>query len=134
MKPCRLSVSQHYVAGYFRPHCSWSVANYVSVFGFLAGSVAASTLVYYYVLGEYKIANEMLSDDISVGFTASKALSLWRNSLCALCAPVLMISNPGAPNGHDQTPVIHHRTGVESRSTTQEMIFLVQGFDICTYY
>ncbi|KAJ5328110.1 hypothetical protein N7452_008500 [Penicillium brevicompactum] len=35
------------------------------VFGFLAGSVAASASVYYYVLGEYKIANEMLSDDIS---------------------------------------------------------------------
>lgn len=104
------------VAGHFRPHFSWSAANYVSVFGFLAGSVAASTLVYYYVLGEYRIANEMLSDDISVGFTASKALSLWRNSLVgSLCAPVLMISNPGAPNGHDQTPVIHHRAGVESR-------------------
>jgi hypothetical protein len=43
-----------------------SVANYVSVFGFLAGSVAASASVYYYVLAEYKIANEMLSDDISV--------------------------------------------------------------------
>ncbi|KAK9854296.1 hypothetical protein MYU51_004209 [Penicillium brevicompactum] len=35
------------------------------VFGFLAGSVAAGASVYYYVLGEYKIANEMLSDDIS---------------------------------------------------------------------
>ncbi|CAG7931438.1 unnamed protein product [Penicillium olsonii] len=35
------------------------------VFGFLAGSVAASASVYYYVLAEYKIANEMLSDDIS---------------------------------------------------------------------
>ncbi|KAJ5856383.1 uncharacterized protein N7529_010327 [Penicillium soppii] len=35
------------------------------VFGFLAGSVAASASVYYYVLGEYRLANEMLSDDIS---------------------------------------------------------------------
>ncbi|KAJ5776475.1 uncharacterized protein N7511_001486 [Penicillium nucicola] len=35
------------------------------VFGFLAGSVAAGASVYYYVLGEYRLSNEMLSDDIS---------------------------------------------------------------------
>ncbi|KAJ5959613.1 uncharacterized protein N7479_006763 [Penicillium vulpinum] len=35
------------------------------VFGFLAGSVAAGASVYYYILGEYRLANEMLSDDIS---------------------------------------------------------------------
>jgi NADH:ubiquinone oxidoreductase subunit F (NADH-binding) len=32
----------------------------------MAGSAVASVAVYYYILGEYKIANEMLSDDISV--------------------------------------------------------------------
>lgn len=37
-----------------------------SVFGFLAGSVAAGASVYYYILAEYRFANEMLSDDISV--------------------------------------------------------------------
>lgn len=37
-----------------------------SVFGFLAGSVAAGASVYYYILGEYRVANEMLSGDISV--------------------------------------------------------------------
>ncbi|KAJ5513477.1 hypothetical protein N7463_003029 [Penicillium fimorum] len=34
-------------------------------FGFLAGSVAAGASVYYYILGEYRLANEMLSDDIA---------------------------------------------------------------------
>ncbi|KAJ5550172.1 hypothetical protein N7461_004870 [Penicillium sp. DV-2018c] len=34
------------------------------VFGFLAGSVAASSLVYFYILAEYRVANEMLTDDI----------------------------------------------------------------------
>ncbi|KAJ5479086.1 hypothetical protein N7530_004595 [Penicillium desertorum] len=34
------------------------------VFGFLAGSVAAGASVYYYILAEYRFANEMLSDDI----------------------------------------------------------------------
>ena len=37
-----------------------------SVFGFLAGSVAAGGLVYYYILTEYRLANETLSEDISV--------------------------------------------------------------------
>ncbi|EKV16231.1 zinc finger HIT domain-containing protein 1 [Penicillium digitatum] len=35
------------------------------VFGFLTGSVAAGASVYYYILSEYRLANEMLSDDIS---------------------------------------------------------------------
>lgn len=36
------------------------------VFGFLCGTVAASASVYYYVLGNYRISNEMLNQDISV--------------------------------------------------------------------
>ncbi|KAJ5196032.1 hypothetical protein N7449_006511 [Penicillium cf. viridicatum] len=35
------------------------------VFGFLTGSVAAGASVYYYILAEYRFANELLSDDIS---------------------------------------------------------------------
>jgi hypothetical protein len=38
----------------------------IRVFGFLTGTVVAGASVYYYVLGNYRIANEMLSDDISV--------------------------------------------------------------------
>lgn len=34
------------------------------VFGFLLGSTAAGALVYYYILDEYKIANQMLTEDI----------------------------------------------------------------------
>jgi hypothetical protein len=34
------------------------------VLGFLAGSVTAGTLVYFYILQEYRTANEMLSEDI----------------------------------------------------------------------
>lgn len=36
------------------------------LFGFLAGTVAASAAVYYYILGEYRVSNEMLSEDIDV--------------------------------------------------------------------
>lgn len=36
------------------------------VLGFLAGSVTAGTLVYFYILQEYRTANEMLSEDIYV--------------------------------------------------------------------
>ncbi|PYH67577.1 uncharacterized protein BO88DRAFT_75122 [Aspergillus vadensis CBS 113365] len=34
------------------------------LFGFLTGAIAASAGVYFYVLGEYRIANEMLTEDI----------------------------------------------------------------------
>lgn len=34
------------------------------MFGFLLGSTAAGGAVYYYILEEYKVANEMLTEDI----------------------------------------------------------------------
>jgi hypothetical protein len=37
-----------------------------SVFGFLTGAVVAGAAVYYYILGDYRVTNEMLSDDIGV--------------------------------------------------------------------
>ncbi|KAJ5287398.1 hypothetical protein N7478_003084 [Penicillium angulare] len=36
------------------------------VFGFLSGGVVAGASVYYYILGDYRMANEMLNDDIIV--------------------------------------------------------------------
>ncbi len=36
------------------------------LFGFLLGSTAAGASVYYYILEEYKISNEMLTEDIYV--------------------------------------------------------------------
>ena len=38
------------------------------LFGFLTGAVVAGASVYYYVLGDYRVSNEMLSDDITVRF------------------------------------------------------------------
>ncbi|KAJ5612986.1 hypothetical protein N7510_006180 [Penicillium lagena] len=35
------------------------------LFGFLTGAVVAGASVYWYILGNYRIANEMLSDDIT---------------------------------------------------------------------
>ena len=36
------------------------------LFGFLTGSVVAGAVVYYYILGEYRISNSMLTEDIDV--------------------------------------------------------------------
>ena len=38
-------------------------------FGFLLGSTVAGGSVYYYILEEYKISNEMLTEDIYVSTT-----------------------------------------------------------------
>jgi len=36
------------------------------IFGFLTGAVVAGASVYYYILNDYRVSNEMLSDDIGV--------------------------------------------------------------------
>ena len=37
-----------------------------SIFGFLSGSTLAGAGAYYYVLEEYKVSNELLTEDIYV--------------------------------------------------------------------
>lgn len=39
-----------------------------SVFGFLLGSSLAGAAVYYYILDEYKVSNELLTEDIYVRY------------------------------------------------------------------
>ncbi|KAJ5081606.1 hypothetical protein NUU61_009870 [Penicillium alfredii] len=51
------------------------------VFGFLTGAVAAGASVYYYVLGDYRVANEMLSDDISALQSATLKLQSYITEL-----------------------------------------------------
>jgi hypothetical protein len=40
-----------------------------SLFGFLLGATLAGASVYYYILEEYKLSNEMLTEDIYVCHT-----------------------------------------------------------------
>jgi hypothetical protein len=44
-----------------------------SLFGFLSGSLVAGGVVYYYILGEYRVSNNMLTEDIYVCITSSQA-------------------------------------------------------------
>lgn len=37
-----------------------------SIFGFLLGSVLSGGAMYYYVVDEYKVSNELLTEDIYV--------------------------------------------------------------------
>jgi hypothetical protein len=37
-----------------------------SIFGFLLGSVLAGSGLYYYVVDEYKVSNELLTEDVYV--------------------------------------------------------------------
>lgn len=37
-----------------------------SIFGFLSGAVAAGAATYYYILGDYRLSNDMLTEDIYV--------------------------------------------------------------------
>ncbi|PKY03262.1 hypothetical protein P168DRAFT_291394 [Aspergillus campestris IBT 28561] len=51
------------------------------LFGFLAGTVAAGAAVYYYILGEYRVSNEMLSEDIEALQSATLKLQTYIGEL-----------------------------------------------------
>jgi len=54
-----------------------------SIFGFLFGVTTAGASLYYYVIDEYKVSNELLMEDIYVRtfFCSSPTLSSLSNSL-----------------------------------------------------
>jgi hypothetical protein len=56
-------------AGWVHLQCK-KIANEISelhrLFGFLLGSTLAGASVYYYILEEYKVSNELLTEDIYV--------------------------------------------------------------------
>ncbi|KAL3436242.1 hypothetical protein BDV09DRAFT_165721 [Aspergillus tetrazonus] len=51
------------------------------LFGFLTGSVVAGAVVYYYILGEYRISNNMLTEDIDALQTATQKLQTYISEL-----------------------------------------------------
>ncbi|KAL2011991.1 hypothetical protein VTN00DRAFT_4709 [Thermoascus crustaceus] len=51
------------------------------VFGFLFGSVVAAASVYYYILEEYKVSNEMLTEDIYALQAATQRLNSYITEL-----------------------------------------------------
>lgn len=103
-------------------------SNASRLFGFLTGAVVAGASVYYYVLGDYRVSNEMLNDDITVCF---EYLSLWLNIMLAVanCATFVLSGIPGgmvvvhagSSTCHHQAPVIYHRARVPGGSTEEEI-------------
>ncbi|KAL2870769.1 uncharacterized protein BJX67DRAFT_344562 [Aspergillus lucknowensis] len=51
------------------------------VFGFLSGALVAGATVYYYILGEYRISNEMLTEDIYALQSATQKLQTYISEL-----------------------------------------------------
>ncbi|KAJ5826082.1 hypothetical protein N7474_003220 [Penicillium riverlandense] len=51
------------------------------LFGFLTGAVVAGASVYWYILGNYRIANEMLSEDITALQSATLKLQSYIKEL-----------------------------------------------------
>ncbi|PLN81778.1 hypothetical protein BDW42DRAFT_168246 [Aspergillus taichungensis] len=51
------------------------------LFGFLAGTVAAGAVVYNYILGEYRVSNEMLTEDIDALQSATQKLQTYIGEL-----------------------------------------------------
>ncbi|KAJ5093851.1 hypothetical protein N7456_009712 [Penicillium angulare] len=51
------------------------------ILGFLSGGVAAGASVYYYVLDDYRVANEMLNDDIIALQSATMKLQKYLTEL-----------------------------------------------------
>ncbi|BCS20535.1 uncharacterized protein APUU_20967A [Aspergillus puulaauensis] len=51
------------------------------LFGFLSGAVFAGATVYYYILGEYRVSNEMLTEDIYALQSATQKLQTYISEL-----------------------------------------------------
>ncbi|KAL4869052.1 hypothetical protein BDV12DRAFT_168526 [Aspergillus spectabilis] len=51
------------------------------LFGFLSGTVFAGAVVYYYILGEYRISNESLTEDIYALQSATQKLQSYISEL-----------------------------------------------------
>ncbi|EAW11271.1 uncharacterized protein ACLA_089630 [Aspergillus clavatus NRRL 1] len=51
------------------------------VFGFLLGTVAAGASVYYYILGEYRVTNQLLTEDIFALQAATQRLQTYVTEL-----------------------------------------------------
>ncbi|KAL5343619.1 hypothetical protein BJX70DRAFT_353014 [Aspergillus crustosus] len=51
------------------------------LFGFLSGTVVAGVAVYYYILGEYRISNESLTEDIYALQSATQKLQNYISEL-----------------------------------------------------
>ncbi|KAL3460455.1 hypothetical protein BJX64DRAFT_263117 [Aspergillus heterothallicus] len=51
------------------------------LFGFLSGALVAGGVVYYYILGEYRISNNMLTEDIYALQSATQKLQTYISEL-----------------------------------------------------
>jgi hypothetical protein len=52
-----------------------------SIFGFLLGSTLSGAGLYYYVVDEYRVSNELLSEDVYVSFEEPSISAHW---ICSL--------------------------------------------------
>jgi hypothetical protein len=55
------------------------------LFGFLLGSTLAGASVYYYILEEYKVSNELLTEDIYVCFGRQSFTPYWTLAILRHC-------------------------------------------------
>jgi hypothetical protein len=55
--------------------CSADIFLFCRLFGFLLGSTLAGASVYYYILEEYKVSNELLTEDIYVCASTSVSIA-----------------------------------------------------------
>ena len=56
------------------PADQWNVPPQNRLFGFLLGSTLAGAGTYYYILEEYKVSNELLTEDIYVSNSADSSI------------------------------------------------------------
>lgn len=54
------------------------------LFGFLLGTVGAGGALYYYVVDQYKVSNELLTEDIYVSFPLS-CMTIWQLGAETIC-------------------------------------------------
>lgn len=95
------------------------------LFGFLLGTTLAGASVYYYILEEYKVSNELLTEDIYVR-TVSPGMAYFASPKTRIAALspanhlpclILLTYSTGPSSSHPKTPLVRLGAGEQNRTT-----------------
>ena len=101
---------------------SANILNRSSVFGFLSGALAAGAAVYYYILAEYRVSNEMLTEDIYVCL-----LSLGLECRFLLSAIWLQLTVVGSARSDTEASGVYRGAGGEGGPASEEKVALASS-------
>ena len=103
-----------------------------SIFGFLLGSTLSGAAVYYYILEEYRVSNELLTEDIYVRLPVlAHFCSVLRYAWSSVDGMLIRNSGTGTTSRRPEDRILHPQSGGEDCGDADEAIAIVGGRELC---